>query len=39
MTDGEVAYSLHSTMYLVLKEAGVHQKKADDQAPPLRVKF
>ena len=32
MTGGEVAYALHSTVYRVLKESGMHQKKADDQA-------
>ena len=29
MTDGEVAYANHSTVYRVLKEARMHQKKAD----------
>ena len=38
MSGGEVAYAIRTTVYRVLKEAGVHQKKADDQAP-LRVKF
>ena len=37
MIDKDVSYASHSTMYRVLKEAGMIQKKADDARGVVKV--
>ena len=37
MIDKDVSYASHSTMYRVLKEAGMIQKKADDTESVVKI--